>query len=196
VEAEQRMAFREAELNAAIVDEINKRRSEISTLRETLSAGGDRVTRTELRSPVRGTVRQIYISTLGGVVKPGESIMDIVPLDDTLLVEARIRPSDVAFLRPGQKAMVKISAYDFSIYGGLEGRLEQISADTIEDKRGDLFYQVRIRTENTAIVYRGEELPIIPGMMATADIMIGKKSILDYILKPVLKARQNALREK
>jgi adhesin transport system membrane fusion protein len=145
---------------------------------------------------VRGTVRQIYISTLGGVVKPGESIMDIVPMDDTLLVEARIRPSDVAFLLPGQKAMVKISAYDFSIYGGLEGRLEQISADTIEDRRGEFFYQVRIRTDRTSLLYRGEELPIIPGMVATVDIMIGKKTILDYVLKPVLKARQNALREK
>jgi adhesin transport system membrane fusion protein len=195
-EAEQRMAFREAELDAAIVDEINRRRSELASLRETLSAGGDRVVRTELRSPVRGTVRQVYITTLGGVVRPGESIMDIVPLDDTLLVEARIRPSDVAFLRPGQRAVVKISAYDFSVYGGLEGKLEQISADTIEDRRGELFYQVRVRTESTAILHKGEELPIIPGMVATVDIMIGKKSILDYILKPIFKARQNALREK
>jgi adhesin transport system membrane fusion protein len=195
-EAEQRMIFREAELDTAIVDEINKRRSELASLRETLSAGGDRVIRTELRSPVRGTVRQVYITTLGGVVKPGESIMDIVPLDDTLLVEARIRPSDVAFLRPGQRAVVKISAYDFFIYGGLEGRLEQISADTIEDRRGELFYQVRVRTESIAIIHQGEELPIIPGMMATVDIMIGKKTILDYLLKPILKARQNALREK
>jgi adhesin transport system membrane fusion protein len=196
VEAEQRMIFREAELDTAIVDEINKRRSELASLRETLSAGGDRVIRTELRSPVRGTVRQVYLTTLGGVVKPGESIVDSGPLDDTLLVEARIRPADVAFLRPGQRAVVKISAYDFSIYGGLEGRLEQISADTIEDRRGELFYQVRVRTENTAIIHQGEELPIIPGMMATVDIMIGKKTILDYLLKPILKARQNALREK
>ena len=145
---------------------------------------------------MRGTVKQIYINTLGGVVKPGEPIMEIVPLDDTLLVEARVRPADVAFLHPGQKATVKVSAYDFSIYGGLDGVLEQISADTIEDKRGDFYYQVKVRTPKTAIVYRGEELPIMPGMMTTVDIMTGKKTVLDYLLKPILKARQNALREK
>ncbi len=182
----------EAEINA----EITKRRTELNSLKETLAAGGDRVTRTELRSPVRGTVKQIYINTVGGVVKPGEAIMEIVPLDDTLLVEARVRPADVAFLHPGQKAMVKVSAYDFSIYGGLEAELEQISADTIEDKRGDFYYLVKVRTRKNSIVYRKEHLPIIPGMVTTVDILTGKKTVLDYILKPILKARQNALRER
>ncbi len=195
-EAEHRIELRKAELDAALVEEINKRRLELASLRESLSAGSDRVTRTELRSPVRGTVKKIYINTLGGVVKPGEPIMEIVPLDDTLLVEARIRPADVAFLHPGQKAMVKVSAYDFSIYGGLDGVLEQISADTIEDKRGEFYYQVKVRTPKTSIVYRGEELPIMPGMMTTVDIMTGKKTVLNYLLKPLLKAKQNALREK
>lgn len=130
------------------------------------------------------------------MVKPGEAIMEIVPLDDTLLVEARVRPADVAFLHPGQKAMVKISAYDFSIYGGLEGSLEQISADTIEDKRGDFYYLVKVRTKKNAISYHNEQLPIIPGMMTTVDILTGKKTVLDYLLKPILKARQNALRER
>ena len=195
-EAEHRMNLRKAELDAALMEEISKRSLELASLRAGLSAGSDRVTRTELRSPVRGTVKQIYINTVGGVVKPGEPIMEIVPLDDTLLVEARVRPADVAFLRPGQKAMVKISAYDFSIYGGLDGVLEQISADTIEDKRGEFYYQVKVRTPKTAIVHHGEELPIMPGMMATVDIMTGKKSVLNYLLKPILKAKQNALREK
>lgn len=195
-EAGHRMELRRAELDAALMEEINKRSLELASLRESLSAGSDRVTRTELRSPVRGTVKKIYINTLGGVVKSGEPIMEIVPLDDTLLVEARVRPADVAFLHPGQKAMVKVSAYDFSIYGGLDGVLEQISADTIEDKRGDFYYQVKVRTPKTAIVYRGEELPIMPGMMTTVDIMTGKKTVLDYLLKPILKAKQNALREK
>ncbi|MDR2054945.1 MAG: HlyD family type I secretion periplasmic adaptor subunit [Desulfovibrio sp.] len=192
----QRIASRRAEQNTAITDEINKRRQELNSLRETLSAGSDRVTRTELRTPVRGTVKQIYINTVGGVVKPGEPIMDIVPLDDTLLVEARVIPKDVAFLRPGQDVMVKISAYDFSIYGGLEGKLESISADTIEDKRGNYHYLVKVRTQKTSIVYHNEVLPIIPGMMVTTDIMIGKKTVLDYLLKPILKAKQNALRER
>lgn len=196
MEAKQRIASRTAELNSAAVDERNKCRAELTSLRESLSAGGDRVTRTELRSPVYGTVQRIYITTVGGVVKPGESIMDIVPLDDTLLIEARVRPTDVAFLHPGQNAMVKITAYDFGIYGGLEGTLEQISADTIEDKRGDFYYLAKVRTKRNSITYHEKELPIIPGMMATADIMIGKKTVLDYLLKPILKARQNALRER
>lgn len=195
-EAKQRIASREAEQLTNITQEIAKRRLELTSLRETLSAGGDRVTRTELRAPVRGTVKQIYINTVGGVVKPGEPIMDIVPLDDTLLVEAKVMPKDVAFLRPGQDVMVKVSAYDFSIYGGLDGKLESISADTIEDKRGDFYYLAKIRTQKTNITHNNEILPIIPGMMVTADIMIGKKTVLDYIMKPILKAKQNALTER
>ena len=195
-EARHRMNLRRAELDSALIEELNKRSLELASLRESLSAGADRVTRTELRSPVRGTVKKIYINTVGGVVKPGENIMEIVPLDDTLLVEARVRPQDVAFLHPGQKAMVKVSAYDFSIYGGLNGVLEQISADTIEDKRGDFFYLVKVRTPKTVIEHNGESLPIMPGMMTTVDIMTGKKTVLDYLLKPILKAKQNALREK
>lgn len=195
-ESRQRIASRRAEQASAITDEINKRRQELNSLRESLSAGRDRVTRTELRTPVRGTVKQIYISTVGGVVKPGEPIMDIVPLDDTLLVEAKVKPQDVAFLRPGQDVMVKISAYDFSIYGGLEGKLESISADTIEDKKSEHFYLVKVRTQKNAITYHKELLPIIPGMIVTTDILIGKKTVLDYLLKPILKAKQNALRER
>jgi len=195
-EARHRMALRRAELDAVLMEELNRRSLELASLRESLSASSDRVTRTELRAPVRGTVKKIYITTVGGVVKPGENIMEIVPLDDTLLVEARVRPQDVAFLRPGQKAMVKVSAYDFSIYGGLPGVLEQISADTIEDKRGEFFYLVKVRTPETAIRHKGEVLPIMPGMVSTVDILTGKKTVLDYLLKPILKAKQNALREK
>lgn len=195
-EADEKLQFRKAEAEADISEEINKRRTELSSLQAMVSAGGDRVTRTELRSPVRGTVKQIIINTLGGVVRPGDPIMEVVPLDDTLLVEARIRPADIAFVHPQQKAMVKLSAYDFSIYGGLEGKVEQISADTIEDKRGELYYLVKVRTDKNSIAYRDSQLPIIPGMVATVDIVSGKKSILDYLLKPILKARQNALRER
>ena len=197
-ESRQRIGLRKAEMDTAITEEINKRRAELSSLLETISAGSDRVSRTELRSPVRGTVKQIYINTVGGVVKPGESIMDVVPLDDTLLIEARVRPADVAFLHPDQQAMAKISAYDFSIYGGLEGKLVDISADTIEDQRrgGESFYKVKVKTQKNCITYRGEELPIMPGMMATVDILTGKKTVLDYLMKPLLKAKQNALRER
>lgn len=141
---------------------------------------------------MRSTVKQIYISTVGGVVKPGEPIMDLVPLDDTLVVEAKVKPQDVAFLRPGQNVMVKVSAYDFSIIGGLKASLNP-QRRYLEDKRGEHFYLVKIRTQKNAIVYHNESLPIMPGMVVTADIMIGKKTVLDYLLKPILKAKQNAL---
>jgi adhesin transport system membrane fusion protein len=196
-EIRRRMAQRQAEYKAQSLDELNKRRVELKSLQEMASAGQDRVTRTDVRSPVRGTVKQLYLNTLGGVVKPGEPIMEIVPLDEALLIiEARVRPADIAFLRPGQKAMIKITAYDFSVYGGLEGVVEAISADTIEDEKGEHFYKVKLRTQTGTLSYRGENLPIIPGMTASVDILTGKKSVLSYLLKPILKMKQNALRER
>ncbi len=195
-EASRRIEQRRAEVKAQALDEKNRHRGELKSLQEIMSAGEDRVTRTDVRSPVRGTIKQINLNTLGGVVRPGESILEIVPLDDTLLIEARIRPADIAFLHPGQKAMVKITAYDFSIFGGLEGVVETISADTIEDDNGENFFKVKLRTQKNAITYRNEELPIIPGMTASIDILTGKKSVLAYLLKPILRAKQNALRER
>ncbi len=182
-----------------VSSELNAIRAELKTVTETLFAGEDRVVRTEVRSPVRGTIKEIKHNTVGGVIRPGQDIMEIVPLDDTLLIEARIRPSDIAFLRPGQEATIKITAYDFSIYGGLKATVEQISADTIrdeEDRDAERFFRVYLRTERTTLERNGEELPIIPGMTATVDILTGKKSVLDYILKPILKARDQALRER
>ena len=183
-EARHRIESHVAEFRNTITEEINKRRVELTTLQETLAAGGDRVTRTDVRSPVRGIVKQIYINTIGGVIKPGEPILDIVPLDDTLLVEARVRPQDVAFLRPGQNVMIKVTAYDFSIYGGLEG------------KQGEFYYLAKIRTSRTYLEHNNEILPIIPGMIVQADILTGKKTILQYLMKPILKAKQNALTER
>lgn len=195
-ESSRRIEQRLAEFKAKALDEMNGRRGELKSLREIMSAGEDRVTRTDVRSPVRGTIKQINLNTIGGVVRPGESILEIVPLDDTLLIEARVRPADIAFLHPGQKAMIKITAYDFSIFGGLEGFVEAISADTIEEDNGESFYKVKLRTQKNAISYRGEDLPIIPGMTASVDILTGKKSVLAYLLKPILRAKQNALRER
>ncbi|QJB57140.1 HlyD family type I secretion periplasmic adaptor subunit [Pseudodesulfovibrio sp. zrk46] len=195
-EAQGRIEQRKAEHRSEALEEINERRQELISIRETMAAGSDRVTRTDVRSPVHGIVKSIYINTLGGVVQPGESIMEVVPLDDTLLVEAEIKPADIAFLHPGQDAMVKITAYDFSIYGGLKGTVEHISADTIEDERGESFYLVKVRTTKNAMEYHGEKLPIIPGMTAQVDVLTGEKSVLDYLLKPILKAKQNALRER
>jgi len=195
-EIKQREAQRMSEFKAKALQEMNQHQVELNSKLHALSAGQDRVKRTDVRSPVRGTVKQVILNTAGGVVKPGEPILEIVPLDDTLLIEANIKPADIAFLHPGQKAMVKITAYDFSIFGGLEGSVEQISADTIENQKGESFYKVKLRTKASAIVHRGEKLPIIPGMTASVDILTGKKSVLDYLLKPILKAKENALRER
>lgn len=198
-EAQQRIKLRLAEIKAALTLELNQHKRELASLTQSLHAGTDRLTRTELRSPVRGIIKLIYRHSSGSVIKPGESILDIVPLDDTLLIEARIRPSDVAFLHAGQKAMIKFSAYDFSIYGGLPATLEHISADTVEDPDGsrrEPYYLIKLRTSRNSIAYKGQSLPIMAGMVVTVDILTGRKSVLDYILKPILKAKQNALRER
>lgn len=176
--------------------ELSAKTLEMNAIRETLGSLQDRKTRTEIRSSVNGTVKDIKISTVGGVVKPGEDLVEIVPKDDQLLVEARVRPSDIAFLHPGQDAMIKITAYDFSIYGGLKGDLIDISADTITNEKGESFYRVRLRTHENALKRKGEILPIIPGMVASVDIMTGKKSVMEYILKPFIKTMGNAMNER
>jgi adhesin transport system membrane fusion protein len=196
LEARQRIEEVMLSAKAAVSDELNRTRADLNSVTETLLAGEDRVTRTEVRSRVHGTVKEIKQNTVGGVIRPGEDIIEIVPLDDTLLVEAQIRPGDIAFLRPGQDSMIKIAAYDFSIYGGLKASVEHISADTIKDEQGENFYRVYLRTAQNSLVHQGNELPIIPGMTATIEILTGKKSVLDYIMKPILKARDRALRER
>lgn len=195
-EAQRRIAQRRAQYRTEVLNEISKRRMELISLREAISAGEDRVTRTDVRSPVRGTVKQLIVNTVGGVIRPGEPILEVVPLDDALLVEAQIRPADIAFLYPGQPAKIKLTAYDFSIYGGLDGYVEQISADTIVNEHQESFYRVKLRTKEKALTYKGTQLPIIPGMTASVDILTGKKSVLSYLLKPILKAKQTALRER
>jgi adhesin transport system membrane fusion protein len=176
--------------------ELNEVQSELDALSATSVALADRLERTSIRSPVYGTVKQVLVNTVGGVIQPGMDLIEIVPLEDTLLVEAQIKPSDIAFLRPNQKAMVKFTAYDFTIYGGLEAELEFISADSITDEKGNAFYNVRVRTNQNYLEGRDEKMPIIPGMVATVDILTGKKTILSYLLKPLLRAKQTALRER
>jgi len=195
-EAEQRIEEVRLSAKSESANELNRARAELKSVRETLFAGKDRVTRTEVRSPVHGTIKELKHTTVGGVIRPGEDILEIVPLDDRLLIEARIRPTDIAFLRPGQAAIIKVAAYDFSIYGGLKAKVEHISADTIKDEQGDSFYRVYLRTERNTLAHQGNELPIIPGMTTTVEVLTGKKSVLDYLLKPILKARERALRER
>ncbi len=188
------------------IDEVglnlrNQARSELSDTNAklaALSAGSeglaDRVKQAEIRAPMNGTVKQLFANTVGGVVQPGKEIIEIVPSDDALLLEARVQPKDIAFLRPGQAALVKFTAYDFSTYGGLEATLDHIGADTITDEKGNAFYIVRVRTTRSTI--GDAHMPIIPGMVAEVDILTGKKSLLSYLMKPVLRAKANALTER
>lgn len=195
-EAQQRIAEVKAKGKAEASTEMGAAKAELDSLDNVLTVGQDKVQRTQMKSPVRGTVKQLKVNSIGGVIKPGEDIIEIVPADDKLLVEARVRPTDIAFIHPGQKSMVKIMAYDFSIYGGLEGVVQDISADTIQDQKGESFYRVKIRTEKTVMEHKGKVLPIIPGMTAQVNIMTGQKTVWAYLMKPLLKARQNAFTER
>lgn len=165
----------------------------LNTLSEGAVALADRVDKSQVRSPVRGRVQRLLANTVGGVVQPGKDIVEIVPLDDTLVLEARVLPRDIAFIRPGQAATVKFTAYDFSIYGGMDATVENISPDTVTDERGNAYYLVRVRTREASF---GERMPIIPGMTAEVDVLTGEKTVLGYLLKPVLKAKAYALSER
>lgn len=185
--------------NSDTLNQLTQAKADLSALKESNLAYQDRLQRTTIRSPVRGIVKQIKVTTIGGVLQPGMDLMEIVPLDDTLLIEAKVKPSDIGFLRPGLPATVKITAYDYSIYGGLKGTLEQISADTIvdeKDQKQQSYYLIRVRTQKNYLGTQQKPLYIIPGMMATVDVLTGHKSVLHYILKPIIKAKEKALRER
>ena len=185
------------QLQQEALAEKTKALAELSVVDETIRGASDRVARTDIRSPVDGVVNTLDVNTIGAYVQPGNVVAGIVPTADTLLVEARLSPSDVAFVRPGQPAMVKVTAFDFSVYGGLDGRVDTISADSIVDQNsGETFYLVRVRTDSSALERNGEQHSIIPGMIASVDIMTGEKTVLDYLLKPINKARDEALRER
>ena len=177
--------------------ELAEKRDELFRLTEVMRAVEDKVNRTVVRAPVKGTIKQLLVNTIGGVVKPGEDIVELIPYEDRLLIEARIRPQDIAFISPGQGAKVKLTAYDFSVYGGLDGYVEGIGADTVTDERGEAFYIIRVRTEAGLLKGpTGKPLPVIPGMVANIDILTGRKTIMDYLLKPFYKVRDNAMRER
>lgn len=177
--------------------ELNEVSAEIARINESQISLSDRVERTYVRSPVNGIVSKMMVHTVSGVIKPGENIAEIVPLEDKLVAEVKVKPADVAFLRPGLDTMVKFTAYDFSIYGGLKGKVTQISADTeTNEKTGESYYLVRIETEKNYLGSEEKPLRIKVGMIVSADIITGKKTILDYLLKPILKAKQNALTER
>jgi adhesin transport system membrane fusion protein len=195
-EAREKIEERTQQFRRQARAELNESRTQLSRLSISNIALEDRVARTNVRSPVDGTVKQVLINSTGAVIQPGMDLMEIVPSNDTLLVEAKIRPADIAFIHPGQTATVKLTAYDFAIYGGLEGVLEFISADTITDERGEHFFRIQVRTGKTHLGPDNKPLPIIPGMVATVDIMTGEKTVMDYILKPLKRAQQAALSER
>lgn len=177
--------------------ELNDLLAEISRLSENNQVLRNKLEHTSITSPLKGVVKRIMVNTIGGVIKPGEDLVEIVPLEDTLQVEARILPSDIAFIHPGQKVMVKFTAYDYAIYGGLDGTIENISADTIEDDNNkESYYKIIVRTDKNQLGTNDSPLPIIPGMSVRVDILTGKKTILAYLLKPVLRAKEKALRER
>lgn len=165
----------------------------VNALSESSTALSDRVKHSSVKSPVHGTVKRLLFNTVGGVVQPGNPIIEVVPLEDTLLLEANVHPKDIAFLRPGQQAIVRFTAYDFAIYGSLDAVLEHIGADTVTDDKGNAFYVCRVRTLKSSL---GENLPIMPGMVAEVDIKTGKKTVLSYLLKPILRAKAVALTER
>jgi adhesin transport system membrane fusion protein len=195
-EAKARIEDATSTAQADAQNQLSAKMTEMNAIKETLAAFSERKTRTEIKSPVKGIIKDIKVNTVGGVVKPGEDIVEIVPMDEQLLVEARIRPSDIAFIHPGQEAIVKITAYDFSIYGGLNGEVIDISADTIMNEKGESFYRVRLRTEENTLKRKGEILPIIPGMVTSIDILTGEKTVMQYLLKPFIKTLENAMNER
>ncbi len=187
---------RQANFRSEAFKELNEAIANARALKESMTVSEDRLSRTEVASPVDGTVKQILVNTIGGVVQPGEDLVEIVPDDESLLVEARVRPSEIAFLHPGQKAKVKVTAYDYAIYGSMDAVLVHISADTITDENGESFYEIKVRTDRS---YLGKEegiMPILPGMVAEVDILTGKKTVLAYLMKPILRAQQRALTER
>jgi adhesin transport system membrane fusion protein len=195
-EAERRLDERRLSHRSQALSELAQQKSELAALNEALRAQEDRVTRREVRSPVHGIVKHMKVHTIGGVIQPGADLIEIVPVDDQLLVEARVSPSDIAFIRPGQKATVKLSAYDYSIYGGLDAELDHISADSLMNERGEPYYLIRVRTKQNHVGSDAKKLAVMPGMVATVDIVTGDKTVLQYIMKPLLKTTERAMRER
>jgi membrane fusion protein, adhesin transport system len=195
-EAKKRSDERILKFKNEALTELATKKDEFARLTEVLKAVKDQVDRTTVRAPVRGTIKRVLVNTMGGVITPGMDLVELIPLEDSLLIEAKIRPSDIAFLKPNLDAIVKFSAYDFTIYGGLEAKLEHIGADTVLDEKGNAFYHIRVRTNKNNLGINSPELPIIPGMVATVDIISGKKTILDYMMKPLRRTREMALTER
>jgi adhesin transport system membrane fusion protein len=195
-ETKQKLGESELQFRNEARRELNEVGAEVSRIKQALTGMNDRIDRAEVKAPVKGTVKQLLVNTVEGVVQPGDELLNIIPWEDTLLVEAQIRPSDIANIAPGQKAVIKVSAYDFSIYGGVGASVVFISPSTILDEEGESYYLVRLETEQPFLGTASADLPLIAGMTVSVDILTGKKTVMDYLLKPVLKAKNRALTER
>lgn len=200
-DARQKWQTRKNQFYESAWTELNQRNAQLEAAKQQLTSLKDKITHATIISPVNGIIKKINITTIGGVIQPGVDVMEIVPLEDTLLVEAKVSPADIAFIHLKQPVSVKITAYDYSIYGDLKGEVENISADTIEDKQttysaNKFYYLIDVRTKQSYILHHGEKLPIMPGMAATVSILTGKKTVMQYLLKPLIKAKMEGLHEK
>lgn len=178
------------------LQKLTAARVELSALQQTNLGTADTIARTTVRAPSAGVVKTVHITTIGQVIKPGSDIVDIVPVNDALLVEARVKPSDIAFLSPGQDALVKLTAYDFAIYGGLDGKLERIGADSVTNEKGETYYLIRVRIDGNRLSKGNLDLPIKPGMVAQVDVKTGRKTVMNYLTKPLTRMRHDALKER
>jgi membrane fusion protein, adhesin transport system len=178
------------------LQKLSAARVEFAALSEASRSSEDKLARTTLRAPVSGVVKTVHVTTPGQVVQPGRDIIEIVPMNEALFVEAQVRPQDIAFIRPGQDAIVKLTAYDFSVYGGLKGVVDRIGADSITTEKGDTYYLIRVRTDQSTLAHEGADLAIIPGMVASVDVITGSKTVLAYLTKPLTRLRHEAMRER
>ena len=192
-EAKRKITEAEQNFRSKVRTELNEVSAKLNSLTETSVGLSDKVKQATLKSPVNGKVSRLFYNTVGGVIQPGKEVLEVVPTDDALVLETKVQIKDIAFLRPKQKAIVKLTAYDYTIYGTLDATVESIAANSTVDEKGNAYYVVRVRTTQTSL---GKDLPIIPGMVAQVDILTGKKTILSYLLKPVLKAKSYAFTER
>jgi membrane fusion protein, adhesin transport system len=196
-EANNNLADAALQIQSDALADLSKASAEFSVIGETIKGAKEHNRRTDIRSPVDGIINTLDTNTIGAFVNAGSHVMDIVPLEDKLLIETKVKPRDIAFVRPGQKALVKLTAYDFSIYGGLKGVVQQVSADSVyDDKARETFYIILVATDESTLRHNGATYPIMPGMISQVDIVTGRKTILQYLLKPIFKAREESLTER
>jgi adhesin transport system membrane fusion protein len=195
-EARARQDTASSTFRAGARERLTAVRSDLAVIDETIKGASDKVTRTAVRSPVRGTINKLAVASVGAVIQPGQPLAEIVPVDDSLLIEVRIRPKDIGFVRAGLPVSIKFTAYDYIVHGTLPGTVERISPDTIKDERGEPFFLAMVRTARNHLGPPERRLPLMPGLVATADIQIGSRTVLAYLLKPVLRARHEAMRER